>query len=82
MHLIQRLKSTYPYKDFQMDPETAVITFEHEGSRIADPFVTDCGRFECLATMEYHIAVEDAVAIFDHNMPLGATFSNGRGPHE
>jgi hypothetical protein len=77
MSLIQELKSRYPLKGFSQDPETAVISFVHDDMCITDPFSSDCSRFEVLPTMEYHITMADAILIFDHNLPLEATFSNG-----
>lgn len=76
MRLIDRLKAKYPDKGFQMDPITGVISFEHDGFDITDPFVTECGRFAADPNA-YGIDINDEVAIFGHNMPLGATYSNG-----
>jgi len=77
MSLIQELKSRYPVHGFEQDPVSGVIKFTHNDMEITDPFVTDCARFECLPTMEYHITMDDARRIFEHNLPLEATYGPG-----
>jgi hypothetical protein len=76
MRLIDRLKSTYPRHEFQMDPVTAVISFSSDGYSVTDPFASDCGRFPAEPRV-YGLSTADAVEIFGHNMPLGATYSVG-----
>ena len=54
------------------DPCTdlAVFGFEHEDMFIYDPYLTECGRFECDPTELYGISKEDADQLVQLNRVL------------
>jgi hypothetical protein len=67
MSLIQDLKRKYPKHEFEMDPETGVISFTWDSMCITDPFLSDCGRFSC-SPGDRGLESKDAVRILAANM--------------
>lgn len=74
MELLERLRMRYPNHHFEMDHVTAVISFSYDDMCITDPFSSSCSRFRVSPKAEYGLLTEDAIEIFDHNLPLEATY--------
>jgi len=58
------------YKDDSI-PGCEILGFDHEGSFIVDPTMTECGRFECGNPMEYYgITQKQLYELDKHNQDL------------
>jgi hypothetical protein len=57
------------YKDDSI-PGCEILGFDHEGSFIVDPTMTECGRFEVDPIKEYGLTHKQVERILEHNQDL------------
>ena len=57
------------YKDDSI-PGCEILGFDHDGSFIVDPTMTECGRFEVDPIKEYGLTHKQVERILEHNQDL------------
>jgi len=67
----ERGKMIKLYKDDSI-PGCEILGFDHEGSFIVDPTMTECGRFEVKPMEYYGITQKQLYEIDNHNQALYA----------